>query len=636
MPGMFRLAALPLLVAVFALALSRNARSGPRCDDQTVAWTGRCAAEQRVDMAAVACPAGLVVIELRPKDAQSYPVELSRRAEAFRQVAGIGLSPIGQFPDWSSEPLPRRAALDALAACVAARPPESLVDAAPPPAARDQASAAPVFRLPWLLIAAVLTLMAGFLASRGSPPKPGKALVWTAAALGAVALCLLVRRALFPIQFLHQNGQGPLWIQFALEGNARPYGQGFPEIFHWIARGSARPDTALILGQEIGAALVPLGFFLGARALGLQPLLAAMMAAIIALDPVVVRMARSESYLATIFTLLSLAASALMVASSPGIRRSAVVRVLAFAGAGLLVAQAARVHPLGWVPAAPLPLILLLGRDPLRKRLLLSASAAAAIGAVVAVASLPGMVATMQGSLGQAFLPGISALLGTHLLGALRDIALASLLFATARTRPFAIPVLVIVVVAEAAATSMVLGEGSPLIDAAYVHCFLPVAAAAVALLLSHERLRPRWAAAILGLVVVVHVGFELRSMNIPTDAAEQAWCLQWRERLPANAEVAWLKRADKRVLELPLYGRSLPAATPFHPDNVPPFRGRGPRYYYRGSLCSTPEGAAHCASFEKAHRLQLIESRSLPAIASLRWLPLGEGPVEVQLFSVE
>ena len=636
MPGIFKFIALSLLVAVFAIALPRSVRADGPCDAPTAAWARACATEQHVDMTAASCPASVVIIELRPDGAQSFSVELSRRAGAFRHAGGIGLSPIGQFPDWSSEPRQRRAALDALAACVAAHTPEALLDTAPPPPSAEQVSATPIVRVPWLLLAAALTLAAALLAARTPLLKPRKAIAWTAAAIASIAIVVLVRRALLPIQFLHQNGQGPLWIQFALEGNARPYGPGWPEVFHWIVRGAARPDTALILAQELAAAVVPLGFFLGARALGLRPAVAAMVAAIVALDPICIRMARSESYLATIFTLLSLAAAALMSCSSPGIQRRSVVRALTFVGAGLLVAQATRIHPLGWVPAAPLPLILLIGRDTWRRRLIDVALATTAIAVVVAATSLAAMLATLHGSLGQTFLPSAGALVRAHVLAALLHVGLASLLFAPRRTRPFALPVLVIVLVLEATSTTGILSAGSSLVDAAYQHCFLPVIAAGAARLLSHERLSARRAGAILAPLFVLHAVFEWRSMKTPTDAAEQAWCQQWRETLPSNAEVTWLELAGKRVLELPIHGTALPLTTPFRPEGVPQFRGRGPRYYYRGSLCSTPDGAGYCAAFEQTHQLRLIAQRSLPAIASLRWLPLPEGPVVVQLFAVE
>jgi hypothetical protein len=57
------------------------------------------------------------------------------------------------------------------------------------------------------------------------------------------------------------------------------------------------------------------------------------------------------------------------------------------ASAGLLVAQAARVIPVGWVPAALLPLVVVVGPGSARARILAAAAAGVGIAAIVALSS---------------------------------------------------------------------------------------------------------------------------------------------------------------------------------------------------------------------------------------------------------
>jgi hypothetical protein len=60
-----------------------------------------------------------------------------------------------------------------------------------------------------------------------------------------------------------------------------------------------------------------------------------------------------------------------------------------------------------------------------------------------------------------------------------------------------------------------------------------------------------------------------------------------------------------------------------------------GGSFYYRSSLCATPEGRPACEALERGASLEVVEERELSAVASLPWLPLPGGPVRVGLYRV-
>jgi hypothetical protein len=143
-----------------------------------------------------------------------------------------------------------------------------------------------------------------------------------------------------------------------------------------------------------------------------------------------------------------------------------------------------------------------------------------------------------------------------------------------------------------------------------------------------------RTAIGIVAAIAALHVFAERKLLVLPTDARELDWALRWREQL-GGGEVAALTRVERRMLVLPMSGNGLPIVAPIDEHGSATF-GATPRWYYRSSLCSTPEGAPLCDRFESAHRLRLIESRRFPSIASLPWEPLPPGEIEVSLYAVE
>jgi hypothetical protein len=293
-------------------------------------------------------------------------------------------------------------------------------------------------------------------------------------------------------------------------------------------------------------------------------------------------------------------------------------RWLGLFGAALLIAQAARVHPLAWVPCALVPLVLLCRPGRPLDRLKRTAVAAAVIGLVALPLVLPSLRATLHGHLGSGFMPGARASLSRTLL----PVAMAVLLFsALAFFRPkIGIRAWVFtMVVATALATNM-LANDAKVVHAAHLHLYLPALIAAI------SAVNPSIA---LSIVAMVHVVTERPLRTLPTDARELDWAMQWREELPPGATVAALQRVEHRLLILPLLGEGLPVAVPI--DATAP-----PKFYYRSSLCFTPEGAPECVIFESTHKLKVISARRFPSIASLPWAPLPPGEIEVALFAVE
>jgi hypothetical protein len=580
------------LLLFFAVFLFASAARAERCGDEARAWIDRCSKSTGVAFTLASCPPSVAILstpELR--------IEVSTSDKAFLRAGEFGLSPIGEFADWKLEPEPRRRALEAAAQCVKSEAPTALLTGETPASGHVE----PRAPKPWLALAgALLALLA--CVRRARP-----ALL----ALAAVAGVFFLRQAIQPFVFFHQNGQGAQWVDFAAHGDTSEYGPGYPELFGWVAQG-ARPDRGVALLQGILAATIPLSVYAIARAAGAARSTAMVLGAAMAFDPVFVRVARSESYFSAMAALLFAAAAVLAWTDR---LRGWSSRAGLLAGA-LLVAEAARIHPLAWVPSALVPLVLLCRPGRARDRVRRTAIAAAVIAVVAAPLVLPSMRNTLHGHLGVGFLPGARAALGRTWLVVAVAVSIATVL--AARAPRIGVRAWVLVVVSSVAFATNVLAHDSKVVHAAHLHLYLPALIAAV------SAVQPAIALSVLAMVHVVTEG-PLRAL--PTDALELQWAMQWREELPPRATVGALQRAGDRLLILPFTGEGLPVAVPLE---------SAPTYYYRSSLCFTPEGAPECVMFESTHKLRPIAVRRLPSIASLPWAPMPEGELEVGLFVVE
>lgn len=581
-----------------------------RCGPDAHAWVDRCAADSGLAMSLVACPAARAVVEVRPPDGAPLSVELAHAPRGFRVVGAYGVSPVGEFADWKAAPIPTQRAFAAVVGCVERAPPEALL------AARREE---PAGHLPALPIAA-----AALIAALAAVRRPS--LVASGLALVATTLVALLRRLLVGVGFFHQNGQGPDWVLGALRGDGTDYGPGYAEVFGAVAARAARPDLAVFGAMGVLSATAPVAAWVLARSLGAPRPVALALAAVPAVDPVLARLSGSESYFGAIAS-LCLLATATLAAGFADARRTP--RLLAVAAAALLLAQAARIHPLAWVPCALAPSVVLLGpRGSLRAAL----GAAVGLALVEGPLTLPVAQAVLAGRL-HSFVPGARALLVER--GALAGVGVTALVVGArfARVGAPARAALGVggVTVAAAWATDVLRGDAR-VVEAAHLHLFLPLLLGAAAVLASSAG--RRGAALLLG-VALVHAARERALLTRPTDAEELAWALTWRETLPPGAEVAAVQRAGERLLTLPLYPGKTARPVAIDADGRAVF-AEGPRFYVRTSLCATEEGKARCASFERTHTLRPLDRRTLVTRASLPWLPLPAGTVDVALFAVD
>lgn len=459
-----------------------------------------------------------------------------------------------------------------------------------------------------------------------------------------------VRWLALPRAFFHQNGQGPAWVAAALEASATSYGPGYAELFGWIAaRAPDAPEAAVFLVDAALSATVPALVYLAARRAGAAGVVAAAAAFALAVTPVAGRVAQSESYFAAIAWLASVATLALVDAAREDVGPAAYT--LDVAVAALVVAQAARVHPLGWIALALTPTAMLVreGSRALARRRAVVAGAAIAV--VVATTSGGAMIRVLDGELGARWMPATTRALGlgrAAAIGALL-VALVVALLAAERARgprrdlagPYAAAI-ALVVVAIATTTSL-LGADTLAVREAYALLVAPTIAVLVALAAPFvaDLARPRRisahaiAALALGAAALIHASAVARSTcALPTDARELAWLVALRPSLDPAVGVARLGRAGRRVLELPRLGRG--ARRPI--DAAEPRAPRLPAgtYWYRSSLCATPEGHAACEAVEREHALVEVARATLPGHASQPWLPFPTASVEVALLRVE
>jgi hypothetical protein len=445
-----------------------------------------------------------------------------------------------------------------------------------------------------------------------------------------------------PTRFFHQNGQGPLWVEAALLGGDSPYGPGYAEVFGWVAGLSqSAPDRMVFLGMSIVAAAAPAMVWLVSRCSGAELRVAWLLAGWAVVHPLMARLAQGESYLAVQQLLILGAATILAWASRKRCQRD---RFLwAVLAAGLLVAQAARVHPTSWLPAAVVPLVLLTQPGRVSGRVLRTTLAAGGIGVVVAVTASGAMWNVYSGPLGQQWQP--TSLLSVPRITEAHAALVAALATVALLGRPRAHAGLTVVAASTALLvlfSADLLERDVPWVADAYRIQALPVfVATGVASLrvLSFRWQRARGWLAPLCIVVIAVVSTAARWVHhssVPTDALEQSWAMSWRGTLPEGTQLVYLRRAGDRIVMLPLYSRG-----PVQAVGLESARGltlprlRAGTTYYRSSLCSTPEGSPACAEMERGVDLEVMAEREFPAIASQPWAPLSAGPIKVGLYRV-
>lgn len=617
-----------ILCVLVVISFATSARAAGECEERAKPWMQACAERSKLEIVVRGCPERRFVIGI---PSVGLDVEMAGpEVKAFHQVGAVGLSPIGSFPNWDNEPnAPRRKAFEAIEECVR-------VDAAVPLGSPQKSTAQP---RPWLLGAALVFAFALAFVSTRSQKR-----LWLGigAFVAASALTLFARQLLLPFAFFHQNGIGPSWIDVALNANrTSEYGPGFAELFEHVASASGRsPELGIFWLSAILGCTVPSSAYLGARALGASRAVSAIVFAGLALDPVLVRVAHSESYFGSTIAFGFAAATALLCGCRRPEPKSATF-VLAVLTSGLFIAQAARVHPIAWVPLALLPLVVLLGPRLGKQRVVACVLAGLGIAVVVSVATGPALFAVVKGTLGNQWmhrasphqpfagqtLPFIAlSLFAGWLLGGRRGWTTAAITFTS---------------LVVGGATDL-LSEPNPAVHGAFLRLQLPllvpVAAMWVDRLARRRRVeRARYAPVAFAALVLFSIATSWsRLTTLPTDAREAQFALEWRERLEPGSLVVYVEHAGYRNVRLPLYDQvtnasrlGISVGEPL-PDLT---KRSGHVYYYRSSLCATDDAKAACQAVEASASLELVTEKELPAIASMRWSPFPVARVTVGLY---
>lgn len=618
--------ALSVLLAALTVCARATASDGETCGEAVRAWAAACTAAGPGRVDAFRCPAGHAVFAVVLDDAPPVFVDASAQGPALRRVGGAWLSPLGEFADFQVAPPGVRGAFERVVECVE-RDPSIPLGEPPPP--RDPP------RTPGLLIAGLaLACVAGV--RLRSPRSRALRAAAVLVALGAVTLALA--RGISGEAFFHQNGHGPNWIGYAL-GAPCPYGPGYPELFGWLAR--LRPDApeALVFAFDaLLAAACPALAWVVARRVGAKRPVAWAIAAAVALDPLLWRMAFSESYYVA-YTALPLVASAALL-SAPALRTWAPRFLAASAAAGLILAQLARVHPVGWSAIAVIPLTAFARRGSSRRNAKHAAIALATVGLVVAVTSWRALQGVLRGELGARVEqwrlgPSDDLRWGAAVLAAA---AVACFLVPRLRGRPLPRVALLAVVGAAAGLGTSLLRVDVPWIHAAHAHAFLASfvgAGAGVASAVARTAGGARRAAAVVAALAVANTATHWRSAaDLPTDALELRLALGWRTSLPAGSRLVAVETSGVAAVDLPFYAAPIerlevhgtpPALTSFG-DRV---------YYYRSSLCSTASARPWCDSLEGTAALEPVVVHDLPARPSTLATTYDAAIVRVGLYRV-
>lgn len=618
-----------ILCVLVVISFATSARAAGECEERAKPWIQACAERSKLDIVLRGCPERRFVVGV---PSVNLDIEMAGpEVKSFHQVGSVGLSPIGSFPNWENEPdAPPRKAFEAIEECVRA-------DSAVPLGSPQKSPAHP---RPWLLGGALLCALALAFASTRSRKELalGIALFVTAS-----TLVLFARKLLLPFAFFHQNGIGPSWIDVALNSDrTSEYGPGFAELFEHVATVSGRhPERGIFWLSAVLGSTVPASAYVGARAIGASRAVSAIVFAGLALDPVLLRVAHSESYFGSIIAFGCAAAAALLCGCRRAEPKSASF-VLAILASGLFIAQAARVHPIGWVPLALTPLVVLLGPRFGKQRLIACVVAGLGIALVVVVATGPALFAIVRGTLGDQWMHRASP--HRPFAGLLFPFVAISLFvgWLEGGRRGWTVGAITFTSLFVGGATDL-LSEPNPWVHGAFLRLQLPVLAFVAASWVDRvarrrrAKERARFVPLVFaGLVAASIVTSWSRLTTLPTDAREAEFALDWRERLEPGSLVVYVEHAGYRNVRLPLYDEITNASRlgVSVGDPLPDLTKRAaPVYYYRSSLCETDDAKAACQAVEASASLELVTEKDMPAIPSMRWSPYPVPRVTVGLY---
>ncbi len=635
------MARLLLAMACMALALGRAPAVAQEstCPEGFRDWVAACAASSGVAMAAGPCADGVAVVDASSVGA-AIQIELTAQPErpSFVRVGAVGLSPIGSFEDWSAVDPDIRREFDAVRACVATGPPD-LIEATGATTSPDGSAHDDITWRIALALAALIAWCAMMLASARTTSR-------RLDGIGVALAASIVRRIVIAPAFFHQNGHGPGWVDHALCMSSS-YGPGYASVLHLPARAAGvGAERGAFLAQEVLAALAVAAVYAIARGLAASRLVALAIALAFAIDPLVMRLARSESYFAVALALITLALASLL---APGLRaRARDPRLWAHVGlAAVLLSMAATVHPVAWVPVACAPSVLLLRAATRRERWSTMLGGLVLVGLVGCVLALSPALAVLHGSLGRQW--GDQTPQASHLATLVFVLALPwTALLLPRRIATWVAPCLVIVMTLVADQRTNLFGQGSTIAPAEAWRLLFRVTAlvAAIALVArvqSVARRRSRRVPALAALAIVVFgVGRAAATFQsattLPTDALELQHFAPLLQALPEGSRLHYLSRVGRMCQELPLYPSCGPMRVLVANDRADqPPRPIGPgEYWFRSATCSTTEGRPVCDAIERRLVLRAVDEVTLPARTSLPYLPYDEGEIVSGLYHVE
>jgi hypothetical protein len=433
-----------------------------------------------------------------------------------------------------------------------------------------------------LPLAVVLLALAG--------PRLAGADTRRAAGLGALALAL--RAGLGVWGPLHVNGYGPLFVIGAARDPAQigAYGPGYAELFGPLAGlAPAAPDWAIFAANALGSALAVVAAFAVARALAVPRGAATLAALLLALDPVSIHMAASESYF-PIIILISLCAAGALLLAAPLLPLAERLRLLiasaAMIGGGVLLGSGAAVWEV-------------LGH--IRGGMLMRPSAPPSLLALLWVGGAAALYTVAVRRRGRIALPAA--------------LALAAWLL----TR-------------HAYAQSWIWQQS-------YDRLYLTLPLIAALAIVPTGLLRPRWARVAIGLAIVatwVGVGLPIVRQRT-TDQLEYAWVRRQLAPLPEPCRVIYVGVAGARGVHLPTYAgppaRPAVAIDPHRPASLAAALTPAEcLYYVRSSLCASTEGAPECAAVEQRLTLEPVAETAVAAVPSVRFLSYDRDPVPLLL----
>jgi hypothetical protein len=490
----------------------------------------------------------------------------------------------------------------------------------------------------WILPVALLLLVLSRVRARPGVPRVDIGLTAAVFIGGA-----LLRLALGPYGPFRINGLGPMWLDGAISdpGQLYGYGPGYPEIFSLIARlAPSAPDVTIFVANGVISALVPALAHVLARLVGFDRTRALIPASLLALDPIALRVATTESYTPAIIT-LTLLGSVLLVAAALHAHRREWPRVgLLALAAGLVLSQSVRIHPVAWIPAALAPLtVLAVGDEVTALRRLISAAVATLIaGLIIALTSgsiVEGQLALLRHS--EVMAPSRPMFVWWFPVLA---VALGFAAFRWARPRWLIIPALL--QLGALAATRHDFAQ-SFVWQQSYDRLYLAIPLVALAAFI-----RESWTPRRVVRGGLVAAGALLLVASAPiwrgrtTDHLEYRWVRKTLDTVPRECLVVYVGQVGNRNMMLPIFGPPAKAARKairLDADSTTdlPHRLAGSpcTMYVHTTFCASTDGGPVCDRVENLLDLEPVASERFPAVSSNRYVRYDRPPIETVISKV-